>query len=298
MRIGIDLGGTKIEGIAIDSNGHVLVRQRIDTPPTYTEAIKAICNLINSIESQQSREGSIGIGHPGSNSPTTGLIRNANSVWLNDRPLVQDLERMLSRTVRSANDADCFALSEACDGAGAGRHIVFGVIIGTGVGGGIVIDGELVSGAQKIAGEWGHNPLPWPTKSELNGPQCWCGRNQCIETWLSGPAMAAEFARETGSQKSPREIFSAAEWGDTDAVLARQRYTHRLARALASVINLVDPDIVVLGGGVSNADGIAQSVQAQLPAYVFSDKVQTRIVTNAHGDSSGVRGAAWLWPAI
>jgi fructokinase len=297
MRIGIDLGGTKIEGIAIDSSGTELSRQRVETPSSYSETVKAIRDLIIRIELEQDQTGTIGIGHPGSVSPTTGLLRNANSTWLNDRPFIHDLEKLLSRPVRSANDADCFALSEARDGAGSGAGIVFGVIIGTGVGGGIVIDGELLAGAQKIAGEWGHNPLPWPSPNELSAPQCWCGQSQCIENWLSGPGMAAEFARETGTQMSAREIFTASATRDAVSVLATQRYVDRLARALSSVINLIDPDIVVLGGGVSNAKGLAQAVQLQLADYVFSDQIQTRIVVNSHGDSSGVRGAAWLWPA-
>lgn len=297
MRIGIDLGGTKIEGIAIDSGGTELTRQRIATPSRYSSTLDAIRELVNKVERDTGQVGTVGIAHPGSISPTSGLMRNANSTWLNNRPFNTDLEACLSRPVRTANDADCFALSEASDGAGADEHIVFGVIIGTGVGGGIVIDGKLVSGAQKIAGEWGHNPLPWPEASELKCPQCWCGQYQCIEGWLSGPGMSADFARETGTSMSARDIFAASNSGDPGAVRATRRYAHRLARALASVVNLIDPGVIVLGGGVSNAAGLCQAVQSYLPDFVFSDQVQTRIVVNTHGDSSGVRGAAWLWPA-
>ena len=289
-RIGIDLGGTKIEAIAMDKAGQILTRHRIVSPPSYTEALKAISQLTSNIETEIGAKARIGIGHPGSISPTTGKIRNANSTWLNDQFFERDIAEKLDRPVRLANDADCFALSEATDGAAKDVRIVFGVILGTGVGGGIVINGQLLTGAQKIAGEWGHNPLPWPQETELPGHPCWCGQTGCIETWLSGPGMARHHLEAQGADLTAQQIFK------TDAG-SKARYIDRLARALASVINLIDPDIIVLGGGVSNVDGLAEQTQKRLPGHVFSDHVKTRIVKNKHGDSSGVRGAAWLWPA-
>jgi fructokinase len=297
IQIGIDLGGTKIEAIALDGQGATLARRRISTPTNYDEYLRAICDLVARIEQEAGQAGTIGIGHPGSLSPTTGLMRNANSTWLNEKPFDADLASCLKRPLRFANDADCFALSEARDGAAANAHIVFGVILGTGVGGGIVIDGKLLAGAQKIAGEWGHNPLPWPMPDESPGRDCWCGRLGCIETWLSGPGMAADHARRYGDKLPAHAIFSAAMIGEANAASSVERYIDRLSRSLASVINVIDPNIVVLGGGVSNVANLAAQVQSRLSGRVFSDHIQTCVVPNHHGDSSGVRGAAMLWPA-
>ncbi|MEA1943715.1 MAG: ROK family protein [Pseudomonadota bacterium] len=292
IRIGIDLGGTKTEGVAMNAAGEVLARERVSTPPDYDGALDMIAALIARLEAGHG-PARIGIGHPGSSSPADGRMRNANSRWLNGRPLGEDLERRLGRPVRLANDADCFALSEARDGAGAGHAIVFGVILGTGVGGGIVIDGRLLDGAQRIAGEWGHNPLPWPHENEIPGPACWCGLNGCIETWLSGPGLAQDHARHTGEMLEACEIARSDDPACRDSMA---RYADRLARALASVINLIDPDVIVLGGGVSNTAGLPDAIQAKLAGHVFSDILKTRVVRHRHGDSSGVRGAAWLWP--
>ena len=292
IRIGIDLGGTKTEGVAMSADGALLSRDRVPTPPDYATALDTIAALVARLEAGHG-PARIGIGHPGSVSPAGGRMRNANSQWLNGRPLGEDLEARLDRPVRLANDADCFALSEARDGAGAGHRIVFGVILGTGVGGGIVIEGKLLGGAQRIAGEWGHNPLPWPAPEEVPGPACWCGLNGCIETWLSGPGLAQDHANRTGETLAARDIALS------DAPACRgsvERYAGRLSRALASVVNLIDPDVIVLGGGVSNTPGLAETVQAQLAGHVFSDVLKTRVVRHRHGDSSGVRGAAWLWP--
>jgi len=287
-RIGIDLGGTKIEAVAMNTSGQILTRHRIVSPPSYDQALNAISKLTTDIETEISSRAHIGIGHPGSISPVTGQMRNANSTWLNKQFFERDMAEKLNRPVRLANDADCFALSEATDGAAQNGRIVFGVILGTGVGGGIVIEGKLLSGAQKIAGEWGHNPLPWPQKDEIPGHPCWCGQTGCIETWLSGPGMAKHYHAQNGGQLTAQEVFTTDDH-------SLERYIDRLARALASVINLIDPDIIVLGGGVSNVDGLADRTEKRLPEYVFSDHVKTRIVKNRHGDSSGVRGAAWLW---
>jgi fructokinase len=297
IQIGIDLGGTKIEAIALDANGATRARRRVTTPSTYDETLRAIVDLVIRTEQETGQTGSVGIGHPGSVSPVTGLMRNANSQWLNGKSFDKDVEFCLKRPVRLANDADCFALSEARDGAARGADIVFGVILGTGVGGGIVINGKLLSGAQKIAGEWGHNPLPWPDSGESPGPECWCGRLGCIETWLSGPGMAADHARRYGDFLPAHAVFSAAAIGEANAVASVDRYIDRLSRSLASAINLIDPDIVVLGGGVSNVANLSDRVETCLSGRVFSDHVMTRVVSNDHGDSSGVRGAAMLWPS-
>ena len=297
MRIGIDLGGTKIEGIALANSGETLVRQRCSTPRDYSGTVQAVVDLIGAIETETGDAGSVGIGIPGTVVPRTGLVKNANSTWLIGRPLGKDLEAALQRPVRVMNDANCFALSEAADGAAAGGGVVFGVILGTGVGGGIVIDGRCLTGANLIAGEWGHNALPRVTADELPGPACYCGRSGCIETWLSGPGFARDHEHITSERLSTRDIARFAELGQPAAVASMSRYVDRLARALASVINILDPDIVVLGGGMSNLPGLAASVRVALPPYVFSDSLATRVVTHQHGDSSGVRGAAWLWPA-
>jgi fructokinase len=276
VRIGIDLGGTKIEGIALDDAGQVLLRQRVPTPRgDYAGTVAAIAALVREIEAATGARGSVGVGIPGALSRLSGRVKNANSTWLNGRPLHGDLEAALGREVRLANDADCFALSEAVDGAGRGARVVFGVILGTGVGGGIVVDGRLLDGPNAIAGEWGHNPLPLPAGDDLPLRRCWCGRAGCIETYLCGPALGRE-----------REI---------DGEAALTRYEARLARALAGVINLLDPDVIVLGGGVSNLDRLYENVPRLWGAQVFSDQVATRLARPVHGDSSGVRGAAWLW---
>lgn len=311
MRIGIDLGGTKIEGIALRDDGEEVGRRRVATPRSYAGTIDAIVDLVERLEQASGATGTVGIGIPGAVTPATGLVKNANSVWLIGQPLTQDLAHRLGREVRVMNDADCFALSEATDGAAAGADSVFGVILGTGVGGGIVINGRCLSGPNQIVGEWGHNPLPWLTPEEFPGPLCYCGKHGCIETWLSGPGFARDYhARdhaegdraehgEPGLHESTiqgREIVAAALAGDTRARAALDRYHDRLARALATIINVIDPEVIVLGGGMSNIAGLAESVRERLPAWVFSDRVETRVVRHRHGDSSGVRGAAWLWP--
>ncbi len=295
VSIGIDLGGTKIEAIALDAKGRERARRRIPTPKDGYEAVlAAIADLVRQVEAEAGGADSIGIGTPGSPSPRTGLIRNSNSQWLNGRPVMDDLERLLGRPLRIANDADCFALSEATDGAGAGANIVFGVILGTGVGAGIAVGGKLLQGANGIAGEWGHNPLPWPQDGERPGPDCYCGRRGCIETWLSGPGLAADHLRVTGEALTPEQIVAAAEAGNAAAEQSLRRYEERLARALAHVINVVDPHVIVLGGGMSKLDRLYANVPALWSRYIFSDVVLTRLVPPRYGDSSGVRGAAWV----
>ena len=298
IRIGIDLGGTKIEALALDRGGTVRFRDRIATPPDpYDNTIAAIAELVAAAEtatgaSARAGTATVGVGIPGTISPATGLVKNANSVRLIGHPLDRDLARAIGAPVRLGNDADCFALSEASDGAAAGATNVFGIILGTGVGGGLVIDGHLVRGPNAIAGEWGHNPLPWPTATEMLGPRCYCGRRGCIETFLSGPGLSCD----DPNRLSPPEIIAAAANGDIIAVAALDRYVERLARALASVINIVDPDVIVVGGGLSNVARIYTDVPKLWPRHVFSDTVATKIVPPMHGDASGVRGAAWLWP--
>jgi fructokinase len=283
MRIGIDLGGTKIEAIALDGAREVL-RRRVPTPRgDYESTIAAVSSLVREIGA-----GTVGVGIPGALSRVSGLVKNANSTWLIGKPLKGDLESAIGREVRLANDANCFALSEATDGAGQGAEVVFGVILGTGVGGGIVVRGKVLSGPNAIAGEWGHNPLPAPGPEDLPLPACYCGRAGCIETFLSGPGLTRDYQRFTGKQLAPEEIVSL----DDEAV---GRYEARLARALASVINVLDPDVIVLGGGMSNVGRLYTEVPRLWSKHVFSDHVATRLVRNAHGDSSGVRGAAWLW---
>lgn len=297
MRIGIDLGGTKIEAIALDAAGATLARRRIDTPrDDYPATLRAIAGLVATLETETATRGSIGVGTPGALSPFTGRMRNANSTWLNDRTLDRDLESALGRAVRLANDADCFALSEAIDGAAAGARSVFGVIIGTGTGAGVVIDGHLLTGPNAIAGEWGHNPLPWPNADEIPGPPCYCGKHGCIETFVSGPGLAADFTRTTGHHLNARDIAAATQTGDAVASTTLARHADRLARGLASVINVLDPEVIVLGGGLSNLAHLYTTVPKLLGRYLFSDGVATRLVPPRHGDSSGVRGAAWLWP--
>lgn len=295
IRIGIDLGGTKIEGVALDDTGTIIARRRVATPRDYEAALAAITTLVAEIERIAQNTGPVGIGIPGAVQPD-GLVKNANSTWLIGRPLVRDLQSALARPVRAANDANCFAISEATDGAGAGSGVVFGVILGTGVGGGIVVHGRALDGPNLVAGEWGHNSLPWTTGDESPGPPCYCGKRGCIETFLSGPGFAADHRRATGADRSSADIVNAAAHGDPDAIATLDRYHDRLARALAGVINILDPEVIVLGGGMSNLPDLAEAVRERLPRYVFSNHVLTRVVKNAHGDSSGVRGAAWLWP--
>jgi fructokinase len=298
VRIGVDLGGTKIEAIALDSEGREVLRLRCGTPAgDYPATLEAIAGLVEAFEREFGPTTGVGVGTPGSLSPADGRIRNANSVCLNGQRLDKDLASRLRRPVRIANDADCFALSEAADGAAAGAGSVFGVILGTGTGGGIVINGRLLEGPNAIAGEWGHNPLPWPEAEELPGPVCYCGKRGCIETFLSGPGLALERERRTGRAMSAIEIVDAALGGDAKAETALEIYEDRLARGLASAINLLDPQLIVLGGGMSNIERLYRNVPTLLPRYVFSDVVRTRVLPPEHGDSSGVRGAAWLWPA-
>ena len=324
LRFGIDLGGTKIELIAFDGNGHEILRRRVPTPQDdYLATVAAVAALVHQAESELGQRGSIGIGTPGAISPASGLMKNCNSTCLNGQPLQEDLERALNREVRLANDANCFALSEAVDGAAAGAATVFGVILGTGVGGGVVVRGHVLHGANAIAGEWGHSPLPyfqfaraqadrastgqhpatgedilhpWPSPRELDAaPACYCGKRGCIETWLSGPALAADHVRYGGEALPAHEIAQLANagYGPCSATLAR--YEERLARALAGVVNLIDPDVIVLGGGLSNIARLYDTVPRLWPRYVFSDRIDTKLVPPQYGDSSGVRGAAWLW---
>ena len=295
MRMGIDLGGTKIEIIALDDSGNELLRRRVPTPSgNYAAILQTIAALVHDAEAELGQRGSLGIGTPGALSKATGLLKNSNSMALNGQPILQDLETLLQRKVAISNDANCFALSEATDGAAAGFEVVFGVILGTGVGAGIVVNGHVLTGPNGIAGEWGHNPLPWPEASELPGPQCYCGRQGCIETFLSGPGMMQLHRRETGASLNTEEIVARAKQGDVASEHSLQIYENRLARALAHVINILDPDVIVLGGGMSNIERLYTNVPRIWGNWVFSDRVDTKLVKNMFGDSSGVRGAAWL----
>ncbi len=298
IRIGIDLGGTKIEAIALEDDGTIRARRRVPAPHgDYRATVTALRDLAQAVEGEANATGPIGVGIPGTISPATGLIKNANSVWLIGHALDRDLADATARSVRLANDANCFALSEASDGAGAGHGVVFGVILGTGCGSGIVVDGRIVSGPNSIAGEWGHNPLPWPQPDELPGPKCYCGKFGCQETFMAGTGLERDFREQTGRDLKGIDIVAAADAGDAQAEAALQRYEHRLARGLAAILNVLDPDVVVLGGGMSNQDRLYRNVPKLWGAFVFSDTVVTPLVKNKHGDSSGVRGAAWLWPA-
>ena len=284
LRIGIDLGGTKIEALALDAAGREVFRKRVATPRgDYAGTLSILKALVD-----EAGPGSVGVGIPGALSRKTGRVKNANSTWLNGRPLKEDLERELGSAVRIENDANCFALSEAVDGAGRGARVVFGVILGTGVGGGIVVDGKVITGADAIAGEWGHNPLPAPTADDLPHPDCYCGRKGCIETYLSGPGLSNDQERRTGKRLSAEEVVRL---GDESL----SRYEERLARALAGVINVLDPEVIVLGGGMSKVARLYTEVPRLWTRHVFSDQVATRLAPPVHGDSSGVRGAAWLW---
>jgi fructokinase len=297
MRIGVDVGGTKIEAMAVDGEGTVLGRRRVPTPrDDYAATVAAIAALVRDLEAESGRgEARVGVGMPGTLSPATGLVKNANSVWLNGKAFAGDLAQALPRPLRFANDANCFALSEAVDGAGRGARVVFGAILGTGVGGGVVVDGRVLTGPNAIAGEWGHNPLPWPHGEERPGPPCYCGRTGCIETYLSGPGLARDHARECGERADAVRIATSASAGETAARETLGRYLERLARALASVINMLDPDVIVLGGGLSHIEQLYTDVPRLWRTHVFSDRVTTVLSRPYHGDASGVRGAAWLW---
>jgi fructokinase len=298
MRIGVDLGGTKIEALALDRDGRERARRRVPTPRgRYGATLAAITTLVEGLERESGEPARVGVGMPGALSPATGLVKNANSVWLNGRPLRQDLERLLHRPLRFANDANCFALSEARDGAGAGARVVFGVILGTGTGGGIAVDGRVLTGPNAVAGEWGHNPLPWPRPGEWPGASCYCGRTGCVETFLSGPGISRDHLEATGEEIEATTIGARAADGDERCEATLARYEERLARALAAVVNLLDPDVIVLGGGLSNLARLYARVPERWGAWVFSDRVDTPLRPPQHGDSSGVRGAAWLWEA-
>ncbi len=297
MRIGIDLGGTKIEGVALGEDGTELCRRRIPTPADQVESVVvAIVGLVAELERETGLTGTVGIGTPGAVSPATGLLRNSNTVALNGVPLREKLNAALAREIRMANDANCFALSEATDGAGAGCSTVFGVIVGTGVGGGVVVNGRVLTGVNAIAGEWGHNPLPAMTDDERPGPPCYCGRTGCIETFCSGPSMSRDHQTRTGRQQDAPTLVAAATDGDVDALATVHRLEDRLARALASIINVLDPDAIVLGGGLSKVTRLYENVPRLWTPHVFSDIIRTRLLPPVHGDASGVRGAAWLWP--
>ncbi|MBK8115030.1 MAG: ROK family protein [Candidatus Accumulibacter sp.] len=296
LRIGIDLGGSKIELVALEASGQVLLRRRRPTPKgDYQATLRAIGDMVAAAESDLGRKASVGIGIPGAESFSDGRIKNANSTWLIGQTLRLDLEALLQREVRLANDANCFALSEAVDGAGRGAEVVFGVILGTGVGGGVVVHRRALAGANRIAGEWGHNPLPLPDEESLPPAPCYCGRSGCVETWLSGPGLSDDHWRHGGQSLSAEEIANRAEAGDAACAAALGRYERRLAKALAQVVNVLDPDVVVLGGGLSNIARLYDTVPRLWAAHVFSDTIRTRLLRNVHGDSSGVRGAAWLW---
>ena len=296
LRIGVDLGGTKTEAIALDASGEILLRRRIPTPATdYAALIEAIAALVRSIEAEIGREARVGVGAPGSISPRKGCIRNSNTLFLNGRPLAEDLGRKLGRETRIENDANCFVLSEATDGAGEGREVVFGVILGTGVGGGLTVRGRLLRGANALTGEWGHNPLPRMQPDEFPGPRCYCGRDGCVESFLCGGALAEDYRRRSGESVAAEEVAGRADSGDPLALATLDAYRNRLGRALASVVNVIDPDVIVLGGGVSNIDRLYEGLERIVEEYAFTDALATSIVKNRHGDSSGVRGAAWLW---
>lgn len=295
-RIGIDLGGTKIEIVALDAAGAIRLRRRVATPPgDYAATLAAVASLVREAERELGERASVGIAMPGALSLATGLVKNSNSTCLNGRPFLEDVQSLLAREVRVQNDANCFALSEAVDGAGNGARVVFGVILGTGVGGGIVIDGQVLTGVNAIAGEWGHNPLPLAGTEGEALPRCYCGRAGCIEAYLSGPALAADHARVTGERIDAVAIADRAGRGDAACAATLDRHARRLARALASVVNVLDPDVIVLGGGLSNLPHLYDRVPELWKPHVFSDDVRTRLVPPVHGDSSGVRGAAWLW---
>lgn len=296
IRIGIDLGGTKIEAVALDRGGAVLARRRVPTPThDYGAILRAIGALVEGLEAETGRRGAVGVGSPGSLSTHTGLIKGSNTQVVNGKPLDADLARLLGRPVRVENDANCFALSEAVDGAGRGARVVFGVILGTGVGGGVVVDGKVLSGRNHVGGEWGHTPLPWMTREEYPGLRCFCGHDGCIETFLCGGGLAREYRRRSGEEAKAQEIVARAEDGEAAALAALDAYQDRLSRALAMIVDILDPDVIALGGGVSNISRIYEGLTARVAEHAFTDALDTRILRNVHGDSGGVRGAAWLW---
>jgi fructokinase len=297
MRLGIDLGGTKIAAVVLDEGGEVVWQRRLPAPrDDYRATIEALAGVVIDAERDVRVSCTVGIGIPGAISPATGLVKNANSTWLNGQRLSEDLDTRLGRPVRLANDANCLAISEAADGAAAGAEVVFGVILGTGTGGGVVVRGQVLAGANSIAGEWGHNPLPWPDDDERPGRACYCGRHGCLETFLSGPGLAADYVAHGGTPDRSEAIAERAAAGETLAGLTLDRWERRLAKSLATVINLLDPDVIVVGGGLSAIERLYVNVPRQLGAWVFSDRVVTTVVRARHGDASGVRGAAWLWP--
>ncbi len=296
IRIGVDFGGTKIEAAALDGSGAVVARLRRPNPGAYDAAVESVADLVGEVERQAGATGSVGIGIPGSLSPVDGKVRNANSTWLNGRPFKEDLERRMGRALRLANDANCMALSEACDGAGAGARVVFAAILGTGTGGGVVVDMRIIEGRNGIGGEWGHTPLPWLKEDEWPGHRCWCGRMNCLETWISGTAFVKDFAEAAGEKLTGSEIAAAAQAGRPEARAALDRYVDRLGRGLAVIADILDPDVMVLAGGMSNTAALYDRTPPVVTQWVFSDQFTTSIVKAAHGDSSGVRGAAWLWP--
>jgi fructokinase len=297
MRIGIDVGGTKIEALALDAQGVEIVRHRIQTPrDDYAGTLKALADIVALIEQITGETGTVGIGIPGCISQRTGLVKNSNCTWINHQALDRDLGDILGRVVRIENDANCFAVSEATDGAAAGKRAVFGVILGTGCGGGLSIDGRSFAGPNSVAGEWGHNPLPWPDAREYPGPECYCGKRGCLEQWISGTGIELDYKACSGLVRTTREIVAASEDGDPVANAAIERFEDRLARGLSVIINILDPDVIVVGGGVSNLDRLYRSIPERLPGYVFGAEVSTPVFRAVHGDSSGVRGAAWLWP--
>jgi fructokinase len=297
VRIGVDLGGTKIEVIALDDNGATVLKRRVKTPMgDYAGTVRTIVDLASSAQSQIGASATVGIATPGAVSPQSGLLRNSNSVVLNGKPLDRDIANALGQPVRLENDANCLAISEAVDGAGAGCGVVFGAILGTGVGGGIVIQKQVITGLNRIGGEWGHNPLPWATESERLGHRCYCGKHGCIETFLSGAGLTREYFSLSQKEFPAEQIAAAEEAGEPYAVRTLTTYKHRLARSLAALVNILDPDVIVLGGGVSNIDTLYDGLPELIGQHAFSDGIRTRVVRAAHGDSSGVRGAAWLWP--
>ncbi|MDG2522217.1 ROK family protein [Caulobacter segnis] len=295
IQIGVDFGGTKIEAAALDADGRFLARLREPNPGDYDAAIRTVVELIVRVEAEAGGQGTVGLGGPGSISPRTGLMRNANSLYLNGKPFDADLEKALGRPVRMANDANCLALSEAVDGAAAGEKVVFAIIVGTGCGGGVVVDGKLINGANGIAGEWGHMPLPWPKADELPGAKCWCGQMGCLETWVSGTGFRRDYKAATGRDLTGEAIIKAMREGEAEAVAAFDRYVDRLGRAMAVACNLIDPDAFVLGGGLSNVGELYERLPRVIRSYVFSDVWEAKIAPAKWGDSSGVRGAARLW---
>ncbi|MCP4933005.1 MAG: ROK family protein [bacterium] len=296
MRIGIDLGGTKISIIALDDEGNTSFETRIQTPQNdYRDTIRALRDLVTTAEAQTGCKGSVGLGMPGSLSPRSGLVQNSNSTWLNGQPLKGDLQDTLDREIHLANDANCFALSEATDGAARNHNSVFGVILGTGCGGGFVQNKQLINGPRNITGEWGHVSLPWASVTEHPGPSCWCGQQGCMETFVSGPAISADHLHRTSQQYTSRELHERSKEGDSKALASFARHTSRLARGLAMVINIYDPDIIVLGGGLSQMPHLYEQLPSSIAPYIFADDKKILITPPEHGDASGVRGAAWLW---